>query len=88
MVSPSIVSTYVVTAAAMITASAAVAGAAYLRSIKGLVDEAHERSERNRRYLTGDDAPHPGAMERLRDVEERTARIVRSIDADVEDSDA
>ncbi|WP_256299908.1 hypothetical protein [Haloarchaeobius salinus] len=67
-----LVFTYIVTACAMITASAAVAGAGYLRSVKSTVDENEQRSQKNRKLLTGEDAPHyEGLLRRVQRLENR-----------------
>ncbi|WP_435318470.1 hypothetical protein [Haloarchaeobius sp. TZWSO28] len=68
----SLLFTYVVTACAMITASAAVAGAGYLRSMKNSVDENEKRSKANKRLLTGKGAPHyEGVIHKLKRLESR-----------------
>jgi hypothetical protein len=64
--------TYIVTACAMVTASATVAGAGYLRSVKSTVEENEQRSQKNRKLLTGEDAPHyEGLLHRIQRLENR-----------------
>ncbi|MFD1645583.1 hypothetical protein [Haloarchaeobius litoreus] len=67
-----LVFTYVVTACAMVTASAAVAAAGYLRSVKATVEANEQRSRKNHKLLTGENAPHyEGVIRKVKRLENR-----------------
>lgn len=75
----SALATFLITACAMVTASAAVASARYLRELRGEVRANTDRSTGNRQLLTGrdqtgQDLPHlEGVLQRLRHLEGKDA---------------
>jgi len=63
--------TYLITACAMITATAAIASASFLYSVIDTVGENERRSKRNWRYLTGEDTHRDGVIPRIDELEDR-----------------
>ncbi|MBX0322463.1 hypothetical protein EGH21_05405 [Halomicroarcula sp. F13] len=73
------VTAYVVQAAAIITASAAIYAAGAIRSIKQQVSTNTQRSKRNAQMLTGRNSHLRGALPRLRRIEQKVLGAVRTV---------